>query len=68
MTEAMQHEEVTENITARYYQQIAAELAIGRAQVAATAQIIAEGGTVTVLAVDRERHRISLSLKKQKGS
>ena len=42
----MQHEEVSENITVRYYQQIAAELAIGKAQVAATAGLLAEGGTV----------------------
>ena len=46
----MQHEVVSENITVRYYQQIAAELAIGKAQVAATAGLLAEGGTVPFIA------------------
>ncbi|MEI7672512.1 MAG: Tex-like N-terminal domain-containing protein, partial [Deltaproteobacteria bacterium] len=62
MTEATQaHESTsTEDIFARYYLQIARELAIGKAQVAATAQLIAEGGTVPFIA--RYRKEVTGSL------
>jgi len=55
-----QQEAVTINSTAHYFPQIAAELAIGKAQVAATAQLIAEGGTVPFIA--RYRKEVTGSL------
>ena len=50
MTESLQNVTPTVNPAERYYQQIAAELPIGRTQVSATAILLGEGGTVPFIA------------------
>jgi uncharacterized protein len=60
MAETTQAQDNTENTATRYHRQIAAELAIGIGQVAATAGLIAEGGTVPFIA--RYRKEVTGSL------
>ncbi|MDP1993353.1 MAG: Tex-like N-terminal domain-containing protein, partial [Syntrophales bacterium] len=50
MTEPLQNDTPVINPAERYYQQIAAELSIGKAQVSATAILLGEGGTVPFIA------------------
>jgi uncharacterized protein len=60
MTEAVRDNQSADDLSARHHQKIAGELGIGKAQVAAAAGLIGEGGTVPFIARYRKEATGSL--------